>query len=175
MSYTEEDASELTKEIMTLFDGLIIADESGTILDRFDSGILTRKEYNNKILQLIRKKLKLTRTYKTLYSVNSEVHNGIDIQEEHFVESHNNPHKGIRLIFGDIQSEQEEFYNIKLFTAEDIRVLQSAFTDFMKSCKHETRKDWKKVDMGLDESGEIRWYHYICLCGILQKVEKKYI
>lgn len=170
MSYNEQDASELTDEIISIInDDISIGEDEELreweVLDKV----------KKKILQLIRKKLKLTRTYKTLYSVNSEIHGGIDIQEEHFVESHDNPHKGIRIIFGDIQSESEEFYNIKLFTAEDIRVLQSAFTDFMKSCKHEIRKDWKRVDMGEDESGEFRWIHSICSCGILQKVEKKYV
>ncbi len=170
MHFTEDDATELTKEIMTLFNGCFVVNESGVVTHHFDDLILEREEARKKILQLIRKKLKLTRSYKIISAIKSPVHGNIEIEQENFVEAPRDLHYGIRLIFGEIQSETEEEYNIKLLTAKEIRFFLKNFKSILKSCKHTDEKTWKKVYMGIGEDGE-RWYHYICPCNILQDVE----
>jgi hypothetical protein len=156
--YTEADASELTKDIELVIDTF------------FDVDGDSLKKAKNEILQLIRKKLKLTRSYKIISAIKSHIHVELAVEQEDFVENTLNFHHGFRLLFGEIQDEDDEIHNIKFLTAKEIRFLQRIFKSILRSCDHVEKKQWKKVNMGIGEHGE-KWYHYICPCNIVQDVE----
>lgn len=164
MSYIEDDATELMKDIYDVLDQHTELDKSF----KFNHNNYTTAQ--KKILQLIRKKLKLTRTYHTFHKIKSPTYGKIEIETEEFVEDQAYIHTGYRLIFGEVQSEDDEKSNIKFLTGKEIREIARVFAHILKNCNHQEKSDWIKVDMGIGEDGE-HWYHYICNCGILQDVE----
>ncbi len=163
MGYTEEDASELKKEILQ-----IISDH--TDINHPFMYDVKRSIVENEILQSIRKKLKLTRSYHIVHGINSPIHGELVIQSEEFVENNCPSHTGYRLLFGMVESEDDEKSNVKFLTGKEIRMIAEIFSHILKNCTHKKKDRWLKVDMDIDDTGD-RWYHYICKCGILQDVE----
>lgn len=165
MSYSEDDASELTDEIIS-----VINDDISIGEDKELREWEVLNKVKRKILELIRKKLKLTRSYKTIAGITSSIHGDLQVEQEDYVEISTNYHHGFRLLFGEVQTEDDEKYNIKLLPAKEIRFLLDQFNSILLDCDHVEKKQWTKEDMGIGEDGE-RWYHYVCPCGILQDVE----